>query len=292
MTKTLYRRLFLPEELKDNPLLAARQRTLIGFCVFAGLLGVFIMLGFSGALARGRNLHFIVTDVGTSLFLTFPLLLLIGVKLRALSYFVVIYRLSFLALQCVLLGGLLTIKAMLLIPIAMISTLILGWRHGLFFSAAAIGVYLFLYFGRDFVAYPESLITLDRLLTVMVIGLPINAALVAAGAALFQREIEWTTKKLSIARREAETASSAKSEFLANMSHEIRTPMNGVLGMAELLQKSDLNERDAMFAETIHQSGAALLKIINDILDFSKIEAGKLEVNPEPFDLRAAVEDV
>ncbi len=99
-------------------------------------------------------------------------------------------------------------------------------------------------------------------------------------------------EELEGARVAAEKASEAKSMFLANMSHEIRTPMNGVLGMAELLARTELTSRQRTFADTIHKSGAALLTIINDILDFSKIEAGKLELDEDPFDLQASVEDV
>jgi hypothetical protein len=98
--------------------------------------------------------------------------------------------------------------------------------------------------------------------------------------------------ELSEARDAAEAAARAKTAFLANMSHEIRTPMNGVVSMADMLRETDLTEEQRLYADTIRNSGDALLVIINDVLVYSKIDAEKLVLHPESFDLQAMVHEI
>ena len=112
--------------------------------------------------------------------------------------------------------------------------------------------------------------------------------LLVIGLALAYR----TVSAMNRARQAAVSADIAKSEFLATMSHEIRTPMNGVIGMAELLARSPLDDKQRLFVNTILKSGEALIAIINDVLDLSKINAGRMQIRMRPFDLVDTIEDI
>lgn len=99
-------------------------------------------------------------------------------------------------------------------------------------------------------------------------------------------------EQLKEAKLRAEEANESKSNFLSNMSHEIRTPMNAIVGMTEILLRSDLSEQDRGYLMNIKNSGASLLTIINDILDFSKIESGKLEIIEEEYEPMSILSDL
>jgi PAS domain S-box-containing protein len=94
---------------------------------------------------------------------------------------------------------------------------------------------------------------------------------------------------LAEALERAEAASVAKSEFLANMSHEIRTPLNGVIGLAEVMSRTELSDDQREMIQTIIASGRTLNRLLCDILDLSKVESGQLALAPEPLDLRDAI---
>ncbi|MCP4020297.1 MAG: PAS domain S-box protein, partial [Desulfobacteraceae bacterium] len=100
------------------------------------------------------------------------------------------------------------------------------------------------------------------------------------------------TRRANKMAQVAKEASQTKSEFLANMSHEIRTPINGVIGMAEILLETDLDDGRKDYIKIIENEANSLLSIINSILDFSKIEAGKMELEHIRFDLRKIFEDL
>jgi signal transduction histidine kinase/CheY-like chemotaxis protein len=109
---------------------------------------------------------------------------------------------------------------------------------------------------------------------------------------IVQARLAEAKHQAEVQAQRAEAASKAKSDFLAMMSHEIRTPMNGVLGFANLLLETPLNDEQREFAQTVKRSGDSLLTIINDVLDYSKIEAGRMTVEQIDVDLRSVCDEV
>ena len=108
-------------------------------------------------------------------------------------------------------------------------------------------------------------------------------------AVILSNEIKNRTYQIKTEKEKAQKATVIKSEFIANMSHEIRTPISGIIGMSQLISKTDLNKKQENYMDNINFSANLLLSIVNDILDFSKMEAGKLELSKTDFDLKETI---
>ncbi len=114
-----------------------------------------------------------------------------------------------------------------------------------------------------------------------------------------KQEIEIVNEQLKIAVERAKESASrahesnqAKSEILASSSHDLRTPMNSIIGFADLLLQTELDEEQVDYAGTIHRSASGLLALINDILEFSKLEAGKMNIEIVSCDLSELIKDI
>ena len=106
-----------------------------------------------------------------------------------------------------------------------------------------------------------------------------------------ESEVALRTRELVESNRQLEEASQAKNQFMDRMSHELRTPMNGVVGMTELLARTELSGKQARLTHTIRSSAQVLLQIVNDLLDLSKIRAGKVHTEDLPIDLVQLLEE-
>lgn len=193
-----------------------------------------------------------------------------------------------------------------LASLSLIAFLLLGKKQGVIWlcvNLLAVGLVLFLS-QTEFIDLPEApanLLVYHSFTAFLGVGVFVfflarvfdanyNRVLNDAHKAL--EALKHEKQQAEIAKEIAIESSRTKGEFLANMSHEIRTPMNGVLGMADVLRDTQLNEDQQEITDTILSSAESLLRIINDILDISKLEAKKIELISIPFDLRKIIKDL
>ncbi|QPF73534.1 response regulator [Roseateles sp. DAIF2] len=180
-----------------------------------------------------------------------------------------------------------------LVGLGAISLFSLGsvWRAHLLFSTLAFAPLLayHLSLGR-----PADLFVAAGLSLFLGVSLFESRRVQARHGELLRLRFEnaWIAEQREQALQSAERNSSSKSRFVAMMSHEIRTPLNGILGITQLLERSELAPEQREQVHIVRRSGRHLLTLINDILDLARIESGKLVIEPAALQLREAVDDV
>lgn len=173
----------------------------------------------------------------------------------------------------------------LFIPSVMTFTLVLGLRDGAAAMAIALGTILITgAMGWGHETQPTEAAEFGALAAAAIFAF--------AGGIVFRREMISALEALSAQKRAADRANRAKSQFLANMSHELRTPLNGVMGMATVLQHSELTADQSRAVRIVGDSAGELNDMISRILEFSRLDADMVAIERAPFNLGALGEAV
>jgi signal transduction histidine kinase len=282
-----------PSATGEDPLTVATRRLLSAFLIISGLG----LLGVSAVYYQKNFSNYPLHSIGTLVLAVACLLLPFWTARtanprRAALVIVIIFLACMTALGSWI-DGLISIKALAMLPMVVAVTLIFGWQAGLISAVFAGGVFVAWHVFRDSIGGNLSMpMSTSDLSAMLLVGLSFALLLLFAGTSIYRQQLLKIVGLLADARREAELASRAKSVLLANVSHELRNPMSGITGLASTLLRTQLDAEQRSSVEHIRQSGEALDRLLNDLLDYAAMQSGKLEIRQEPVDLGQVMDHV
>jgi signal transduction histidine kinase/ActR/RegA family two-component response regulator len=282
-----------PSGIGEDPLTVATRRLLSVFLIITGLG----LLGVSAVYYQKNFSNYPLHSIGTLALAVACLLLPFWTARtanprRAALVIVIIFFACVTALGSWI-DGLISVKALAMLPMVVAVTLIFGWQAGLISSLLAVAVFVAWHVFRHSIGGNLSMpMSTSDLSAMLLVGLSFALLLLFAGTSIYRQQLLKIVKLLADARREAELASRAKSVLLANVSHELRNPMSGITGLASTLLRTPLNAEQRSSVEHIRQSGEALDRLLNDLLDYAAMQSGRLKIRREPVDLGQVMDRV
>ncbi|MFO8063874.1 MAG: transporter substrate-binding domain-containing protein, partial [Spirochaetia bacterium] len=124
-----------------------------------------------------------------------------------------------------------------------------------------------------------------RVLAAGILALGLVLVLILFWSHSLRKQVHKQTANLTATMQELEAANSTKDRFLASVSHELRTPLHGIIGMTELMEKTELDARQSELLEMMNTAASQLYRVISDLIDTSKMNTRQLSLKESTFSL-------
>lgn len=283
--------LYWPGGAGEDPLVVAERRLLFAFLVIAGCGLMAVAVIYFQKNAQSYLLHAFGVFIVALAALLAPIWTSRTPSPRRAAVFILLVALAVNTILGSWIDGLVSVKSILFLPISMAAMLLFGTVAGLMVGLYAFLVMVGWHVFRDRIGGNLAIpLQIDDLSLLLLVGLSFAMVMLLAAAAIYRGQLLTIIGLAASARRQAELASNAKSLLLANVSHELRTPMSGITGLASSLLRTPLDDTQRVFADQIHHSGLVLERLLGDLLDYAALQSGGIDMRPDLFNAREAIE--
>jgi signal transduction histidine kinase/CheY-like chemotaxis protein len=276
--------LYWPPGASHDPLVVAEKRVLAAFLVITGCGFLAVATIYFQRNAGSYPGYATGAFVAAAAALLAPIWTSQAASPKRAAVFILLMALAVNTTLGSWIDGLISVKALLFLPLSMAVMLILGIFAGLLSGLYSLIVLVSWHVFRDEIGGNlAGPMPIDELSLMLLIGLSLALVMLLAGAAIYRAQLLTVIKLAAATRQDAEISSRAKSILLANVSHELRTPMSGITGLASSLLRTPLSETQRNMADQISHSGLVLDRLLGDLLDYAALQSGGIDIRPDPF---------